>query len=492
MVANPSPEEPTMSLSTAALDATPAARTTVSNPHRTTLTGTALDAGLDDLAALLDGDVVRPSDPDWDAARAAWQLGVDQRPVAVVLARSEADVSRTLRLAARMDLRVAPQGTGHGAIALGDVSGAILLRTAALSYVVIDPGQRTATVGAGATWGDVLDASAPHGLAGLSGSSRTVGVVGYCLGGGIGWLGRLHGLGAGSIVSARVALPGGAVVIASPSEHADLWWALRGGGGAGVVTELTVRLFDVPRLTAGSLWWPRERAREVLATWARMLPALPREITSTARVLRFPDLEELPEPIRGGSFVLVQAAVVGSAELADRMLAPLRALEPLIDDVGPAPLEALGHLAMDPPDPSEGAAEGVVLSSLDEDAIDAWLSAIDSPECAGVVAADLRHLGGALALGEGHDAALTGLDGVVAAVAIAPATPAATLDQASAMVDLALAALGPWVGEHQYANFVERPVAQRTLVGVAVDRLDTVRMTYDPDGTVLRRHGAGR
>ncbi|MDN4474594.1 FAD-binding protein [Demequina sp. SYSU T00192] len=481
-----------MSVSMPALGAPTAARTLTTPTLRSTLAGSTLDAGLDDLAALLDGEVVRPSDPDWDAARAAWQLGVDQRPVAVVLARSEADVARTLRLAARMDLRVAPQGTGHGAVALGDLEGAILLRTAALSYVVIDPEQRTATVGAGATWGDVLDASAPHGLAGLSGSSRTVGVVGYCLGGGLGWLGRLHGLGAGSILSARVALPGGAVVVASPAEHADLWWALRGGGGTGVVTELTVRLYDVPRLTAGSLWWPRERAAEVLKAWARMLPSLPREITSTARVLRFPDLEELPAAIRGGTFVLVQAAVVGSAELADRLLAPLRTLDPIIDDVAPSGLEVLGRLAMDPPDPSAGIVEGAVLSSLDDDAVDAWLEAIDGPQCAGVVAADLRHLGGALAVGEGRDAALTGLDGVVAAVAIAPVTPVATLEQTAAMVDAALAALGPWVSDQQYANFVERPVEERTLVGVAVDRLDTVRMTYDPDGTILRRHGAGR
>ncbi|WP_082097346.1 FAD-binding oxidoreductase [Demequina silvatica] len=478
-----------MSLSTTALETVSTARSTLSNPSRTTLSGITLDAAIDDLAALLDGEVVRPSETGWDQARAAWQLGVDQRPVAVVVARSEADIARTLRLASRMGVRVAPQGTGHGAAAVGDLSDAILLRTAALAYVTIDAERRTATVGAGATWGDVLAAAAPHGLSGLSGSSGTVGVVGYCLGGGLGWLGRLHGLGAHSVLSARVALPGGAVVVASASEHADLWWALRGGGGAGVVTELTVRLYDVPRLTAGTLWWPRERADEVLKTWSRLLPTLPREITSTARVLRFPDIDEVPPAIRGGSFVLVQAAVVGSPWLADRLLAPLRALDPVMDDVAPVTPDALGHLAMDPPDPSAGAAEGVILASLDDAAIEAWLAALDSDHCAGVVAAELRHLGGALAHGSVDDAALTGIDGAVAAVAVAPVTPAAALDQAVAMVDVALASLGPWVGDHQYANFVERPTAERTLVGVAVDRLDAVRLSYDPDGTVVRRHG---
>ncbi|WP_062464502.1 FAD-binding oxidoreductase [Demequina soli] len=481
-----------MTMSTDALAASRSPLTTVSNPSRTRLSGATLDAALDDLAALLDGEVVLPSDPDWDAARAAWQLGVDQRPVAVVIARTENDVARTLRLAARMDVRVAPQGTGHGAAALGDLSAAILLRTSALSYVAVDPIGRTATVGAGATWGSVIEAAARHGLAGLSGSSATVGVVGYLLGGGVGWLGRLHGLGAGSIVSARVALPGGAVVVASASEHADLWWALRGGGGAGVVTEVTIRLVDVARLTAGSLWWPRERAGEVLKAWARLLPHLPREITTTARVLRLPDAPELPAAIRGGSFTLVQAAIVGSDELADRLLAPLRELAPVIDDVSPVTPDALGRLAMDPAEPSAGSAEGVVLSSLDDAAIDAWLAALDSEACAGVVAADLRQLGGALSAGTLDDAALTGIDGVAAAVAVAPATPAATLAQASAMVEAALEALEPWTGALQYANFVERPVEQRTLVGAAVDRLDTVRLTYDPDGTVLRRHGAGR
>ncbi|SEI89847.1 FAD-binding oxidoreductase [Demequina mangrovi] len=485
-----------MSLSTDAPDLPEPALTTLSNPRRTTLAsgvvGTALSAALDELTLLLDGDLVRPADPDWDAARAAWQLGVDQRPVAVVLARSESDVARTMRLATRLGLRVAPQSSGHGAVALGDLDGAILLRTSALASVTLDVSARTVTVGAGATWGDVADAAAPHGLAGLAGSSRTVGVVGYCLGGGLGWLGRLHGLGAGSILAARVVLPGGAVVIASPSEHADLWWALRGGGGAGVVTELTLRLVEVPELVAGSLWWPHERAAEVLKAWARLLPSLPREITTVARVLRFPDIADLPPHLRGARMVLVQVAAVGTAAFADRLLAPLRALDPVMDDLAEAGPEALGHLAMDPPDPSAGAAEGLLLRSLDDSAIDAWIAALDSAPCAGVVAADLRQLGGALDPSAGSDAALTGLAGAVAAVAVAPVTPVADLDAAGTMVGLALGALAPWTGAQQYANFVEHPVDEESLVGTAHDRLDTIRMSYDPDGTVLRRHGAAR
>ncbi len=449
-----------------------------------------LDDALADLVERLDGTVDVPGSPGWDGARRAWQLGVDQHPVAVVTARSEADVARTMRFAARLDLRVAPQSTGHGAAAVGDLGGAILLRTTELGAIVIDAERRTATVGAGATWGAVAAAAAPHGLAGLAGSSPSVGVVGYALGGGLGWLGRLHGLAAGSILSARVVLPGGAVVLASPTEHADLWWALRGGGGAGVVSELTIRLFDVPSLVAGSLWWPAARAREVLTTWARMLPSLPDEVTTVGRVLRFPDLDELPPHLRAKSFTLVQAAVAGPPELAQRVLAPLRALDPVMDDVAPMRPDALGVLAMDPPAPSAGAAEGVVLDRLDDATIAAWIDAIEAPQAAGVVAADLRHLGGALAPRDGATAALPGLPGIAAAVVVAPVTPVASLAQAQAAVDETLASLAPWAAGQQYANFIERPTSARALLGDAADRLAAVRVSYDPDRTVAGRHTA--
>lgn len=451
-----------------------------------------LDGALADLADDLDGTVQTSASPGWDTARRAWQLGVDQRPLAVVAASSEADVARTMRLAARLGIRVAPQSTGHGAVAVGDLSGAILLRTTALDGVSVDARRRVAVVGAGATWGAVAAAAAPHGLAGLAGSSPSVGVVGYSLGGGLGWLGRLHGLAAGSIVDARVVLPSGAVVVASASQHADLWWALRGGGGAGIVTELTIRLFDVPDLVAGTLWWPATRARDVLAAWARLLPSLPNEVTTVGRLLRFPDLDTVPAHVRGRSFALVQAAVAGTTAFADRVLAPLRALAPIMDDVTRVSPDALGALAMDPPAPSDGAAEGVVLDTLDDATIAAWVDAIEASDAAAVVAADLRHLGGALAPRDGSTAALPGLSGAALAFAVAPATPAVTRDEAQFAVDRVLASVAAGAAAQQYGNLLERPASALTLHGAAADRLAAVRVSYDPDRVVVGRHGAAR
>ena len=137
------------------------------------------------LRNLLDGDVVAPGESDWDEARLAWNLAVDQQPAAVVLAESAADVAATVAFAKAHALRVAPQGTGHGAAAMGDMSDTILLKTERMRGVTIDPEQRIARAEAGTIWIEVVEAAAEHGLAALAGSSPDVGVVGYTLGGGL-------------------------------------------------------------------------------------------------------------------------------------------------------------------------------------------------------------------------------------------------------------------------------------------------------------------
>src|SRR5262249_7164675 len=156
------------------------------------------------LSTSLEGELVLPSDPEWDEARSAWNLAVDQRPTAVVLAETAADVAETIRAARDAGLRVAPQGTGHGATPLGDLSGTILLRTSRWRGVTVAPRRRTARVEAGVLWQDLTDAAAEYGLAGLAGSSHDVGVVGYTLGGGISWLARKYGLSSNSVLAAEI------------------------------------------------------------------------------------------------------------------------------------------------------------------------------------------------------------------------------------------------------------------------------------------------
>ena len=307
--------------------------------------------------ALLDdritGRVVIPGDPGWDEARAAWNLAVDQRPVAVVVAGSTNDIVQTVRAAKGLGLSVAPQATGHNAGPLAAANGladALLLRTSELRDVQVDPDLRVARVEAGALWGDVVAAVAPHGLAALAGSSHDVGVVGYTLGGGISWLGRSHGLAANSVLAVELVTADGVRRRVDADHDPELFWAVRGGGGDfGVVTALEFRLHPVAEIVAGTLFFPLERAEEVLQAWAAWTADVPDTVMSVGRVLRFPPMPELPPFLSGQSFVVVEAAIQESPERADELLAPLRALAPAMDSVHPQPIAELLQLHMDPP-----------------------------------------------------------------------------------------------------------------------------------------------
>ena len=221
------------------------------------------------LRARVAGSVSTPGDVDWDEARLAWNLAIDQRPVAVVHAESAEDVAAVVQFADAHGYQVAPQGTGHAAGPLGSLDETILLKTSRLRGIEIDAAAQTARVEAGVLWLEVNQAAAEHGLVGLAGSSPDVGVVGYPLTGGLSFLGRKLGLASNSILAAELVTADGRLVRADAETEPDLFWAVRGGGGNfGVVTALEIRLFPITEVYAGSLFFPIERAAEVLGAGA--------------------------------------------------------------------------------------------------------------------------------------------------------------------------------------------------------------------------------
>src|SRR5213593_65750 len=245
----------------------------------------------------LEGIVVVPGDPHWDAARQAWNLAVDQQPTAVVLAETAEDVATVVRYARANGLRVAPQGTGHNAPTLPPLQDTILLKTSAMRGVEIDPVARLARVEAGVIWVEVVEAAAEHGLAALHGSSPDVGVVGYSLGGGMGWYARKLGLAANSVTAIEVVTADGRIARVDRQNEPDLFWALRGGGGGfAIVTAIEFRLYPIEEVYAGILFFPIERASEVLHAWREWLPTAPEEVTSVGRLLQLPPIPEIPEP----------------------------------------------------------------------------------------------------------------------------------------------------------------------------------------------------
>lgn len=285
-----------------------------------------LTADLTTLRSSLAGPLVVAGDPSWAEARRAWNLAVDQRPAAVALATGVEDVAAAIAFARASGLRVAAQGTGHGASTLPSLADAVLLKTVRMGGVEIDPVAGRARVEAGALWGEVVVRAAEHGLVGLAGSSSDVGVVGYTLGGGVGWLGRRYGLASNSVLAIELVTADGEHVRADRDNEPDLFWALRGGGGSfGVVTALELELHPLSAVFAGMLVWPAENGAAILDTYRAWTREAPDDLTASIRYLNLPSLPQVPEPMRGRAVIAVDAAYLGSPADGESLLEPLRA-----------------------------------------------------------------------------------------------------------------------------------------------------------------------
>ncbi len=298
----------------------------------------------------LKGAVLEPGAQGWDAATQAYNLTCVQAPALTVVPSDAHDVIEVVDFARENGLQVAPQRTGHNAEPLGALDDVILLKTDALQGVEIDAERRSARVRSGAKWADVVPAASELGLAALHGSTPDVSVTGYALGGGVGWYARKLGLATNSVTAIELVTADGGFRRVDLENEAELFWALRGGGGSfGVVTALELELFAIPEVYAGVLFFPWERSDEVLHAWNAWTPTLPDEVTSVGRILQLPPLPEIPEPLRGGKFAVIEAVVIGDEAMGAELVAPLRALAPTVDTFATVPPVGIAELHMDPP-----------------------------------------------------------------------------------------------------------------------------------------------
>lgn len=439
------------------------------------------------LAGTLDGDILRPGEPAYGAALPGFNLALAHRPALVVRATTVADVVATVRGAAAHGVGVGVRSTGHGAPATGPDE--LLLDVSALDTLEVDPGRRTATVGPGVPWSAVLEAGAPFGLGGLCGSSPHVGVVGYTLGGGLGPLARTFGFAADHVRSLDVVTPAGDLVTATAQEHPDLFWALRGGGGAfGVVVAMTFDLFPLSTVRAGTLWFDVDDAPAVLHRWREHTTTLADDVSTSVARLNLPPLPDVPEPLRGRAVLVVRYVRHGHLAAPDPLVDDLRQVAaPILDAVGDLPYAQIGAVHADPDDPMPFVERGGLLRELTEDAVDAFLGAVphDSP----VLAAEIRLLGGtaarppavANAVG-GRDAACTLFTGALGS----PVGPPDVADHLQAVHD----ALAPWTTGGSLLNFagprddVSAALVREAYGPATYDRLVTLRRRLDPAGVL--------
>lgn len=444
------------------------------------------------LRGLCEGRVHLPGDPGYDAARSPWNVAVDQRPAAVAVPHTVSEVQEVVRAAAAAGLRVAPQSTGHNAAPLGErpLDDVVIVRLSELTGVVVDPEARVARVTGGTLWQEVIEAAAPHGLTALHGSSPDVAVAGFTLGGGLSFYARQHGLAAGSILAAEVVTADGSLVRADAEQHADLLWALRGGGGnLGVVVSLEIALLDLPDVVSGMLLWDAVHADAVVRAWARWTRDLPESVTTSLRVMSFPPLPDLPPFLSGRQLVVIDGAVLEDDERAAELLAPLRALSPEMDTFARIPTAGVLGIHMDPPGPTPAVSDHAVLREVTDETVTALLSVVGPGTGSSLLFAELRHLGGALSRPAADGGALPMLHGGYAlfCVAIAPFPEAAAQGLADAAT--VVQALAPWSTATRVLNFTEQRVdASSGYDGEDWARLCAVRDRFDPAGVLLANH----
>ena len=442
---------------------------------------------LEVLQAGLRGDAHVPGNEGYDGAAGAWNLNAVQRPALVVMAEGAADVMAAVRFARDEGLGVGVMATGHG---VGTpVDGGVLVNTSRMRGVRVDPVARTARVEAGALWRDVIPEAQAHGLAGLVGSTSHVGVVGYTMGGGFGWLGRKHGLNSASVTGADVVTADGELLRVSAEENPDVFWSLGGGGGnLGIVTSLEFRLYPISTVYGGNVFYPAEMAQEVLNAYARWTEDLPDEMASAVAFLNIPPLPFVPEPLRGRSVVTFRACYCGEDPgVGEELVRPLRELgEPIMDTFGEMPVAAMDAISMDPVDPMGAIQHAEMLRDLSPDATAAILEVAGPDSGSPLIMLEIRHLGGALArqpdrlnpMGSG-DAKFV-MNGIGATF-----TPEMAEGVAAHLARVAEATRPHQTGE-TYVNFMELDGASEDRVRAAYppedwERLVELKDAYDPE-----------
>jgi FAD/FMN-containing dehydrogenase len=441
-----------------------------------------------ELAQLVDGDVLTEHHAEYEPARLVWNGMIDKRPAAIVRCAGAEDVAAVVRFAAEHDLPLSVRGGGHNVAGTALVDDGIVVDLSRMRGVRLDASGRTVHVQGGATWADVDRVTAPLGLAAPGGVVSETGVAGLALSGGVSHQRRRDGMTVDNLVSAEVVIADGRIVRASDHEHADLHWALRGGGGNfGVVTSFELRLHELgPEVFAIHIAFPLEDAARVLAGWRDAVADAPDELSTAGFIWSLPDVEELPEEVRGLPYVGIVGMWAGDPDEGERAAQALRAIAaPLLDMSGR--VDYLDFQAsLDPffPAGQRRYWKALYLDGLSDHAVDAtveWSNRRPSDDTLVII----RHCGGAMSRVAAEDTAfgdrssewMLSIDSTWAD----PADDERNVAYTRAFWDAVL----PYSDGKTYFNFPglleEGDAAVRASYGANHERLARIKATYDPE-----------
>ncbi|MFD3519886.1 FAD-binding oxidoreductase [Streptomyces sp. NPDC058653] len=444
------------------------------------------------LAAALSGEVFQPGDAGYAAECAAFNLSLTQRPAVVVGAAGPADVQAAVRFATDHELPVAVLATGHQAIMAAD--GALLINTRRMSGATVDPDRRRAVVQAGVQAGQAVEAAGAFGLAPIVGSSPSVGVVGFTLGGGLSpTLGRPFGWAADHVHAIEVVTADGRLRRATAEEEPDLFWSLRGSrSNMGVVTALELEVHEVTRLYGGGLFFSGEDTAAVLHAFRRFTRTVPEELTSSIAFLRLPDAPAVPELLRGRFVIHVRIAFLGPSPEGERLVTPLRQAAPVMSDtLGEMPFADFASIHNDPADPMYFREWTGMLAEFPDETVDSIVELAGPRADNPVEYVELRHLGGAFGRQIGPPSAVSNRDAEFALWMMSMGPPSEG-DPQAAYAQRFLATDQPWTTGHAYLNFssfgTDPERVRQAYPPEVYERLRRVKTMYDPSNVFRINH----
>ncbi|MFP3467369.1 FAD-binding oxidoreductase [Leifsonia sp. SIMBA_070] len=436
------------------------------------------------LRAAVTGTVYVRGEEGLAAEISCFNPAIRHDPDIVVAVASEEDVVEAVGFAREAGLPVRVQATGHGAEA--PIVGGMIVSTRGLDRLSIDAEARRAHIGAGLRWAPVIVAAAEHGLAPVTGSSTSVGAVGYSLGGGIGPLARHYGFTSDWVRGFRVVTADGRIVTADRQTNSDLFWALRGGkGGLAIVTEMTLELVALRSLYGGSVFFEGGAIEPALRAWIDWSADLPDEATTSIALLSVPDLDGPPPPLRGRTVLSVRFAFPGETAEGEKLFAPIRDAAPVyLDFVAEMPATAVASIHNDPEEGGPTWIRGFMLDTFDQDAGDVLLELAGPGSGAPFLAVEVRQIGGATARDTDDGSAVGGRDSGYT-LSLLAADPSTFAEAAPARAQAIADALRDRISAITNVNFAgdlaDRAAFEKVWPSAVQERLTATRTQWDPD-----------
>src|SRR5260221_2345739 len=434
----------------------------------------------------LHGEMVKPGDGAYDEARSIWNGAHDARPALIARCADASDVRHAVGFARSEGVDVAVRGCRHSIPGFAYVEGGIVIDLSPMKGIKVDVGAATVRAEGGVIWGELDAATQEHGLATTGGLVSTTGVAGFTLGGGIGWLMRKYGLACDNLRSAEVVTADGQVLTASATENADLFWGLRGGGGNfGVVTSFEFDVHPVgPTVAAGPVFYPGDRAEEILRFYREFVKTVPDELTTFAGLLTAPPAPFLPEEWHGKKLVALVGCYSGDPDEGMKALQPLRDLgDPVADLVGPMPYVQMQSLLDDLyPRGTNAYMKAGYLGDLDDHAIE---TAIRYHQDATSPASEihLHHFGGAISRVDAEESAYGERQAPYVLNTIALTHEPGPLDTHIAWAHRLYADIEPSLTGAAYINFLSAEGEDRVQAAYGAEkfaRLRELKDRYDP------------